>query len=66
MQLQGIEFYNNLTAPTEKQETLYRFQYQLERGWVLESVGGLTLPIMQHQHRHINPLHQSASSALTK
>ena len=32
----GIEFNYNLTAPTEKQETIYRFRYDVEeKKWVL-------------------------------
>jgi hypothetical protein len=40
MLIQGVEFYYNLTAPTEKQETNYRFTFVPVKGWVLESVGG--------------------------
>jgi hypothetical protein len=36
MTVTGIEFYYNLTAPTEKQETIYQFRYQeARRQWVL-------------------------------
>ncbi len=34
--IHGIEFYFNLTAPTEKQETVYRFQYNEQNSrWML-------------------------------
>lgn len=33
--IQGVEFYYNLTAPTEKQETTYQFRYDAARGWQL-------------------------------
>lgn len=33
--VQGVEFYYNLTAPTEKQETTYQFRYDAARVWQL-------------------------------
>lgn len=33
--IQGVEFYYNLTAPTEKQETTYQFRFDAARGWLL-------------------------------
>jgi hypothetical protein len=39
MTVTGIEFYFNLTAPTERQETVYQFKYNLvQQKWVLTGV----------------------------
>lgn len=37
LQIQAVEFYYNLIAPTEKQETKYIFKYQNEK-WILVQV----------------------------
>jgi hypothetical protein len=35
----GVEFYFNLTAPTEKQETIYQFKFNaLQQKWVLSGI----------------------------
>ena len=39
MVIQGVSFYFNLTAPTEKQETTYLFRYDaMRQRWLLEGV----------------------------
>lgn len=39
LQVYGLEFYYNLTAPTEKPETLYVFSYNMmQQKWVLRSI----------------------------
>lgn len=39
MTVHGVEFYFNLTAPTEKQETVYQFKYNgAQKKWQLTGV----------------------------